>query len=132
MMALKDIFKRASGRVNSEDTMKAIGAVAKVEFNDNRVFVGLKIPAGGLTKQKATSKERRAMFMKMLEKLYSLGVNDLELDEALADADFPVSSVFVPIDLPKHANNRDIIRKMLPYTDFMTHSHNKYPRDWQR
>ena len=124
-MALKDIFKRASDRVNSEDTMKAIGAVAKVEFNDNRVFVGLKIPAGGLTKQKATSKERRAMFMKMLEKLYSLGVKDLELDEALADADFPVSSVFVPIDLPKHENNRDIIRKMLPYTDVMKHSHNK-------
>ncbi len=129
-MNIKNIFRRAMVKLNPDPVMREIGNMCKVEFAGNRVFVGLKIPTGGLIPRQAQSAERRQMFAKLQQNLGLLGFEDVELDSAAKGA-FSVDSVFVPIDMEKHAANRKIMQKMMEHTDYARHSHNKFPRDWQ-
>lgn len=128
-----NIFKKAQIKLMPEKIFKEIGSITKVEFDgkNNRVFVGLRYPVGGLTQRAASDPKRVAMFKDMLEKLKVLGFQDIVLDDRDSDPSWPVDSVFIPIDLEKHSANRKIMKKMYGYTDYYKHSHSVFPKDWE-
>lgn len=127
-MEVKKIFQKARFKLMPKTMFKEIGDMAKVQFADDRVFVGLRIPYGGLSKRAASDPKRIAQFNDMLLKLESMGFQDIELNDKLDDG-FPVDSVFIPID-KKHSDNKNLMKKMAGYTDYIHHK-NIFPSDWE-